>query len=374
MAVQYANHKFFLPALSPLLYNAGIILGGVLLRERLGIEGFAWGVLGGAIVGNVLVQLPGALRVGMRYRPRVDPLDPDLIQYVKITVPLIAGLGMTFSNEVFFRFFSSFLSQGATASVNYALRTMMFVVALFGQASGVAFYPYLSRLAAERAFEKMTSLLNGMLNNMALYLIPLSALMMVLSPQVIAVLYQHGKFTSQSTANTAPVLSIYLLGAFASSASIIVTRSFYAMQKTLLPMLVSTVVSLVSIPLYIFFSRAWGAPGIALAATAGVTLQFLIMYSLWCRSFGGFAAAREGLVRLGKVIAIALAASLLCFLIRKFASGIDLGGSSKLNALVISVVAATPSLALVFVLYEFAGMQKMRDSVARLLRRRGSAA
>ena len=98
-AVQMARKKFFLPALAPLGYNCGIILGGILLGSRLGIEGFAWGVVGGAFFGNFVLQIPGALQCGMRFFPVCDFRDSDLHTYLKKTVPLILGLGMTFSNE-----------------------------------------------------------------------------------------------------------------------------------------------------------------------------------------------------------------------------------------------------------------------------------
>ena len=49
MAVQFSRERFFLPALAPLLYNLGIIAGGLVLGPRIGIEGFAWGVLGGLL-------------------------------------------------------------------------------------------------------------------------------------------------------------------------------------------------------------------------------------------------------------------------------------------------------------------------------------
>ena len=56
MAVQYARNRFLLPATAPLIYNGGIILGGLLLGKRLGMEGFAWGVLAGSFVGNFAIQ------------------------------------------------------------------------------------------------------------------------------------------------------------------------------------------------------------------------------------------------------------------------------------------------------------------------------
>ena len=152
--------------------------------------------------------------------------DPDLVKYVKLTLPLILGLGMTFSNEIFFRYFGSFLSEGATSSINYALRTTMMIVAVFGQASGMAFYPFITKMAADGQYGKMTEMLNSVLTKIAVYLIPLSILMLLLSEQIISILFEHGEFGHQSTILTASVFSVYLIGSFAFSASMIISRSF----------------------------------------------------------------------------------------------------------------------------------------------------
>ena len=283
LAVQYANNRFFLPAMLPLCYNLGIIASGMLLHRffGVGVEGFAWGVLIGAFVGNVLVQLPGALRVGMRFRPVVDLKDPDLKRYIFLTLPLMLGLGMTFSNEVFFRYFGSFLEKGALASINYSLRTMMIFVGVFGQAAGVASYPFLSRLAAEKRYGEMNNLLNAITRKIAAFLVPCCGVMVPLAAQIIAILYQHGRFTAASTVATAPVLAVYLIGAFPFAASTIVMRSFYAEQKMVFPMAVSTGIALVSVPCYFLFSRMFGAMGIALASSVAMSLQFFILYWTW---------------------------------------------------------------------------------------------
>jgi putative peptidoglycan lipid II flippase len=77
MAVQFAKEHFLIPALAPLLYNLGIIAGGLLLAPWIGIEGFAWGVLGGAVAGNFAVQWLGAARVGMHFKPCFEWRHPD---------------------------------------------------------------------------------------------------------------------------------------------------------------------------------------------------------------------------------------------------------------------------------------------------------
>ncbi len=306
MAIQYANNRFFLPAMLPLCYNGGIILGGVLLHRFIGVEGFAWGVLFGAFIGNVVIQLPGAIKVGMRFKPVVDVKDPDLKQYIFLTLPLILGLGMTFSNEVFFRFFGSFLGSGALASINYSLRTMMILVAVFGQAAGVASYPFLSRLAAEMKFDEMNAMLNSITKKIATILIPCCCVMIPLAPQIIAILYQRGHFNAQSTAATAPILMIYLLGAFPFAASTIVMRSYYAQKKMMFPMIISTIIAVASIPLYIGLGSWLGSSGIALASIIGMTAQFCILYFMWEKRHNHIADAIKTALFILKITGVSL--------------------------------------------------------------------
>ena len=344
LAVQYANNRFFLPAMLPLCYNGGIILGGIVLYPIIGIEGFAWGVLAGSIVGNIALQLPGALGVGMRYRFVVDVKDKDLSRYVLLTLPLILGLGMTFSNEIFFRYFGSFLKGGALASINYSLRTMMIFVGVFGQAAGVASYPFLSRLAAEKNFGEMNNILNSLIRKISAFLIPCCGALIPLSSQVIAVLYQHGRFDAASTAATAPVLAVYLVGAFPFAASTIVMRSYYAEQKMIFPMAVNSAVALASIPCYLGLSAALGAMGIALASSAAMTVQFFILYWTWEKRHSFFAAFSETLLCLGKVVAIAAGAAALSLGVKTVLAP-HLGGHSVVANLLLAAGAGIPALA-----------------------------
>ena len=368
-AVQMAHKRFFWPALAPLIYNLGIILGGLLLGPALGVEGFAWGVLAGALAGNFILQLPGAMKTGIAYRFRFNLRDPDLIQYVRLTVPLILGLGLTFSNEVFFRFFGSFLGEGGTASLNYALRTMMMVVAVFGQASGVAFFPFISQLAVEKQYEKMTSLLNGVLTKMALYLIPLTGIMIVLASEIIAVLFQHGKFDAASTAATAPVLVMYLLGAFGFSAVMIINRSFYAMRNTLLPMLVSTGAALASLPLYWLLCRVMGGAGIALAAGIAMTAQGVLLYGIWLRRFPEKESTLQMMRLLAKALAITAVGAGCAWLFRLWLSPLVAGWRPLFGNTLVLGAASLCAGAVVFFLYEVAGIQNFKSSVRSVLRR-----
>jgi putative peptidoglycan lipid II flippase len=369
MAVQYANHRFFLPALAPLFYNLGIIACGWALYPYLGVAGFAWGVLLGALMGNVLIQLPGALRVGMRFRFVFHLSDPDFKTYVVLTFPLVVGLGMTFSNEVFFRFFGSFLGTGGLASINYSLRTMLPLVGVFGQASGVASYPFLSRLAIENKFNEMNRLLNSIVTKIGIYLIPICGVMMVLSTQIIAVLFQHGRFTRASTIATAPVLVLYLIGAFPFAASTIVMRNYYAMQNTLFPMIISTLIALVSIPCYWLLSKGLGARGIALTASMAMFIQSLLLYWIWSFKHGNMPDFLKTAGVILKVSAISSLGGCMCYLIKWSLVNHGLHAAGFIQNLLLIIVSGIPSIILIFFALEVSGISNTRVIIQRLLKR-----
>jgi len=280
MAVQFSKEKFFIPALAPLLYNLGIIAGGIILGPWIGVEGFAWGVLIGAFSGNLLVQYFGVRKNGLKYFFLLDLGHPDLRKYVFLTLPLMVGLTMTFSTEFFFRLFGSYLAPGSIAVLNFGLRIMLILVGLFGQAVGTASFPFLARLAAEDKLSDMNRLLNDTLRFLAL-VIPFSVLLMVLRSEVVRIIFQRGRFDAAATALTAEVLMYLLVGAFAFAAYTIVVRGYFATQNTFFPALYGTVVVLLSIPLYLLGMNWLDVRGVALAVSLSGVLQVTVLYILW---------------------------------------------------------------------------------------------
>jgi len=285
MAVQFAKEKFLIPALAPLIYNAGIIAGGVILSPWLGMEGFSWGVLGGALIGNFLIQVLGARGLGMRFRLSFNFRHPDLKKYVLLSLPLMFGLTMTFSTELFSRIFGSYLPTGSVSSLNYSLRIMYVLVGIFGQAAGVASYPFLSRLMAENRLQEMNRLLDSTLRLIFL-VIPFSVLLIVIRYEVVRLIFQRGQFDAAATALTADVLAFILIGTVGFAAQTVVSRGYYASQNTLLPAVFGTIAVAVSIPVYMVGMKWMGVTGVALGLSISALLQAGLLYVLWNRHSG----------------------------------------------------------------------------------------
>ena len=329
MAVQFAKERFFLPALAPLIYNLGIITGGVLLGPKIGMAGFSWGVLAGAFVGNFAIQYLGAMKIGLRYRVIFDFTHPDFRKYVFLTLPLMVGLTMTFSTEFFLKFFGSYLPPGNIASLNYGLRVMLILVGFFGQAVGVATFPFLARLSVEDRMDEMNRLLSTTLRYLSL-VIPISALMIVLRNEVVMILFQRGRFDAAATSLTAHVLLFLMIGAFAFSAQTVVVRGYYAVQNTLFPALFGSAAVLLSIPLYIAGMTVMGVGGVALTISLSAILQVALLYVLWNRRSGN-PESRRVYIAYGRMMVLGIGLGLSMEWLRRTLFGPAAGASIWVN-------------------------------------------
>ncbi|MBD3393091.1 MAG: murein biosynthesis integral membrane protein MurJ [Chitinivibrionales bacterium] len=368
MGIQYSQKRFLVPSLAGVVYNTGIILGGTLLAPRIGIEGFSWGVLAGALGGNVIIQIAGAARAGMRYRPVFNLRDPDLRRYILLTVPLILALNMAFANEFLFRFFGSRIpgGEGAIASLEYSWRIMYMIVSIFGQSLAAGFYPFVSHLVAENRLDEVHELLRSALIKIGGALMPLAGIGAVLSPCLVTVLLRVGRFDTRSVAATAGPLSFYLLGTFFFAATPLINRICYARHNTILPLAVSTGAVLVCLPLYVVASRLWGANGIALSSSVCMLLQFFLVFFSYSAVYRNARAAAT-MKSLGAVVCIAAAGTAVCLGIARILPNAGLPVSSSVaRCVIVGGVSGIPALVLCLVLLQITRLLDTRSLVRSL--------
>ena len=280
MAVQYARNRFLIPALAPLVYNAGIIAGGVALGRAYGMDGFAWGVLGGSFVGNFAIQVHGARKAGLRFSPRIDLSDPGLREFVRLSIPIMLGFSLVVVDEWMTRIFGSFLIAGAITWLNNARRLMQVPVGIFGQASGVASYPFLAAQAARGEKAAMWSTLSVTLRWVFFVSCAAAAAVSVLSREVVLIVFKRGAFTVEDTLKTASALAVFAVAIPLWCSQAIVSRGFFALRDTWTPTLVGTGAFLLALPAYYLLAQSMGVAGLALASTAGIFVYAAALYGI----------------------------------------------------------------------------------------------
>ena len=283
-AVQYAKGHFTVPALAPLVYNSAIIVCGVLLFSHIGITGFAIGVLAGAVCGNFLLQAYGAHRMGASFRPSFNVKHPGFILFLKLAIPIMLALGLTYADDWITTHYASYLANGAVTWLSYSKKLMQVPLGFVGQALAVASFPTLSQLYSERKFGDLNRVLNASVKALIVTLIPIAALMMAESQPLIRLLFLRTPRLGPSDYSAiAYGLVFYSIGLIAWGVQNIVARGFYATRNTVVPAVVGTVTTFLSLPLYKWLMHEMQFAGLALASSIGIGAYTVVLFVLLAR-------------------------------------------------------------------------------------------
>jgi putative peptidoglycan lipid II flippase len=372
MGAQNAHKKFLIPSLGPVIYNTGIIIGGLALAPWLGVAGLCWGALAGAVIGNFGLQWWSLRRLGMKFTPSLHFRDRDAVRVWKLMLPVIFGLALPQVSIILNRMFASSLGDGPQAAITNANQLMQVPLGLFAQAMGVAIFPTLSALAAQRQFVEMRSTASGGIRSLLFLTIPSSVLMFVLAVPIVQLLLQHGKFNAHDTQLAAGALAFYCIGIFAWSAQAILSRGFYALQDTKTPVVIGTTVTLVFIPMNLLFMDVlhMGIRGLALATSVAATLHMVVMLLVLRQRLAGFETGRL-LVSVGKTVLASAAAGAACWAVSNALSGnAAIDGPVKLHAARVLILSGAAGVGAFVAAAVLLRMEELRQAAAMLRRRR----
>ena len=281
-----ARQHFVAPALAPLIYNASIIMGAVLLAEPMGVRGLAVGVVAGSAL-HMVVQLPALALVGMRWRPRLSLASRPVREVLRLAGPRVIGLGASQFNLVIVLFFASFVSDQAISAVSYAYLMMMMPVAIAGMAISTAAFPLLARQAAARQMGALAVSVGQALGTILFLAVPASAGLVVLAEPAVRVLLERGAFDAGSSELVAGVVAVYAVAVFAHAGIEIVSRGFYALSDTRTPVVATVLSTILNAALCAALIGPFGVRGLAAAASVAAILEFLLVVRLLSQRLGG---------------------------------------------------------------------------------------
>lgn len=246
------GYKSFLAyGLSPIFYNAGIIVGA-LTYKWFGMYSFVLGTLCGALL-HALPRLIQAARTKFRYRWGVSFRDQHFRKLVRLAVPKMFGHPveqLTFSS---FNNIASGLHEGSLSTLNFARNFQSVPVSLFGIAFSVDSFPVLSEHAAKGDREGFVKEFRKTLRNILIFTIPAALGLYFLSDLPIRILLGGGKFSHENILVTASLLSLFALTVPTESIRHLLARSFYALKNTVIPVTFG-ILSLVIAVSYAYFN------------------------------------------------------------------------------------------------------------------------
>ncbi|MBU0570291.1 murein biosynthesis integral membrane protein MurJ [Patescibacteria group bacterium] len=306
--------RFLVPALAPLFYNLGIILGIVFLTPKLGILAPAIGVVIGAF-SHFLIQLPLAIKLGFRFKATLS-ITKDVRKIGKLALPRIIEVSFLQMSKMVELFFSSLISTAAYTYHTFGNSLQLLPVGIFGISIAKAALPTLSQQANSPSKFKKT--LYSALYDMAFLIIPAVTILIVLRIPIVRLVYGTDIFKWEATVQTGYVLSAFALGILFQAATTILARSFYALHDTKTPVVISIVSILFIIMADYIFIKVLGFDvwGLAVAFSIGAIIQATSLFYLINKRLGN-ASFFKALLPMSKSVLAALGSGITMYLMLK---------------------------------------------------------
>jgi putative peptidoglycan lipid II flippase len=299
MGMLNALRRFFIPAVSPAMFNVATLCAAftlVPLMPRVGwprIAGIALGtILGG--LGQIAIQWPLLRREGWRYAPVLDAGDAGLREVMRLMAPATIGLAAVQVNVFVNTVLATGEGTGAVSWLNYAFRLMYLPIGLFGVSIGTAALPEISRHTATSDNAGLRQTVADALRLTIVLNVPATIGLIVLARPIVSLLLERGRFGPDDTAATAAALICYAPGLVGYAAVKIASPTFYALRDSRTPVVISAVAVVVNIALNLLLVRAMGFTGLALGTTIAAIVHAAIL--LWLlRGRVGSIGGRENL-------------------------------------------------------------------------------
>ena len=306
-----AFSRYFLAALAPTLLN--VVLIGVLTagwyagvdQATLGL----WMAIGVTVSGalQLLLLAYAVRRTGFGFsvlrRPR---LSPGVKRFLALALPAVLTGGVTQINLLVGQMIAS-AQGGAIALINYADRIFQLPLGIIGIAIGIVLLPELTRALKADELVTARSLQNRSLEFALLLTLPAAVGLVVMPGPIIAVLFERGAFTAETTARAADVLRAFAWGLPAFVLVKVFQPAFYAREDMRLPLYATIANVVVNVVLSLALFPSMGPAGIGMATSAAGWLNAAILAAV-AISRGLFAPA-PATVR--NTIAIILGATLM---------------------------------------------------------------
>jgi putative peptidoglycan lipid II flippase len=311
IGVLNTRSRFFIPAVTPIIFSVSVIASLLLLEKRLGVYSMAVGVLiGGA--GQVIFQYPLFRKMGYTLMPSFRFMkNPDFRRIMKQWMPVVATSSVFTINQQVAFILASGLETGSASALSYAIVFWQLPFGIFSASITTVLFPKMSRQVSVKDMEGVKNTVQYGLRFLFVLLVPSALVMGMMGREIISIAIQRGMFRPEDTLLTALVLRGYCYGLFSVGAFNFLQRYFYSSKQYAFPFYVAAVVTAVDISLSILLKETpLGVRGLSIANSLAFTLGFIILFIKTHREIGGI-PLRTTLMTAAKVAAASLPALFL---------------------------------------------------------------
>lgn len=237
-SITQMHKRFLIYALSPIVYNVGIIVGIIFLYPLFGLYGLVIGVVIGAFL-HMIIQIPFIFGRG------IFPHFKFIIDWKSIRKVVFVSLPrtLTLSSNQLASFFlialASLMSGGSISIFNLAFNLQSVPLSIIGISYSSAVFPTLSKFFVEKRRDEFLTKMIDSGRHIVFWSVPITILFVVLRAQIVRTIYGAGHFDWADTRLTAATLAIFIVSVIGQSLILLFVRAYYAEGKTRKPLFIN---------------------------------------------------------------------------------------------------------------------------------------
>ncbi|GKW52080.1 putative lipid II flippase MurJ [Pseudoalteromonas sp. NCCP-2140] len=281
-AVMNVYNRFAVAAFTPVLLNVSIITCAVFLHDKFSVGAYALaiGVFVGGLV-QLLFQLPFLYRARMLSRPKWGWQDENVKKVRKLMLPALFGVSISQINLLLDTMIASMLMTGSIAWLYYSDRLIEFPLGLFGIGIATVILPALSKLHSTKSTKDFQLTLDWGVRFVIFLGLPAMFGLMVISPLIITVLFDHGAFQNGEIDHVKAVsygVMAYSVGLVSFMLIKVLAPGFYSRQDTKTPVKIGIKTLVLNMVFNIMLAPFIGYLGLALATAMSASCNAYLLY------------------------------------------------------------------------------------------------
>lgn len=367
-AIGNSFQRFIIPALAPLFYNIGIIVGIVFFSKYFGLYGVAYGVVLGAFL-HAVIQIPLVKSLGFKYKFSFDFFNSGVREVFKLmSIRNISIAAEQINDRVSFAL-ATLITTSAPTLLTFALQLQVVPIGLFGATIAQAALPVLSKERASGQIEHFKITLLTTIHQILFLTLPASALLIVIRVPVVRLIYGASQFNWDDTVLTGRTLAFLAIALAAQSVSLLLVRGFYALKDTKTPVSISIVSVALNISMGVYFVLILkldvGSIGLAYAVSNIISTS-LLLFAL-NKKVGGF-DKKLLFVPFFKMLIATVIMGVALYVPIKLLDKVIFDTTKTLNLIILTSFATTFALSIYVFLVWFMRVKEL-DTYAALLRK-----
>ena len=235
-----------------------------------------------------LIQVPVLWKEKYRFFFRIDFKDEHTVLMFKQLLPILLGNSLLQLCLIIDRSFATHLEEGTAGALGYGSNLFVTITSVFIVAMSTVIFPRLSQYCLEKDYSRIRYLLSNIFKILLFILLPYLILVVFYHQEIIALVYEHGAFTSKSTSISSLAFLGYSFAVMGYACQEIFNRVYYALKKFKIPMQVSIFCIGLKLLLDFISFRTAGIIGISVSTAVCMLIYAVIMGILLHREIGSF--------------------------------------------------------------------------------------